>query len=128
MRGISLADVPADLRTNPDPRWLRRVEGPHWRGPDGVVYLPWTDRLSPAAAVAELRRGARVAYDQCGCGGYCDVKWLTPDELDELRSAPLPDLHPAKHGIARLEGWRSPAGEVLIAAVGDVSWGGVVGG
>lgn len=82
------------------------------------MYRPWID-LSPAEAVAQLRQGARVVYDR----GGGDVTWLTPDELAELESAPPPDLHPSKDGLARLEGWRTAEGQVLIVAVGEVSWG-----
>jgi hypothetical protein len=65
-------------------------------------------------------------YDGCGCGGYCPVTWLTPAELHDLQSAPPPDVHPSKHGLARLEGWRSEEGNVLIVAVCEVSWGDVI--
>ena len=125
-RGSTFAELLADAKAHPDPRALRHVEGPCWRGPDGLAYLPWIEQLTPADAVAELRQGANVLYDGCGCGGHCPVKWLTLDELEELKSAAPPDLHRSKDGLARLEGWRSEEGNVLVVAVCEVSWGDVI--
>jgi hypothetical protein len=121
----TFAAILADAVEHPDPRSLLYVSGPHWRGPDGTVYLPYVENLAPEEAVRWLARGALVVYDACGCqGAGCQsIMWLSPDQLAALRSAPPPRLRPSKNGIATLGGWRSSNGDLLIVAVSEVTWG-----
>jgi len=89
---------------------------------DGIPLVE-TDRrlLEPKEIRAAVLAGARLVWDSCGCGGYCnDLVW--PD-LVALRLAAMssaPRFRKADH--ARVELLTGASGEVLLAS-GGIRWG-----
>lgn len=72
--------------------------------------------------------GARVAWDHCGCGGYCGFDWYSPEEEARMLAAGTPDVGHTKRRQGALSLWTNDAGGSLIVAVNCVRWGGVIDG
>jgi hypothetical protein len=66
-----------------------------------------------------------VAWDACGCGGYCGFDWLGAERRGALLKAERPRIGGRKKGQqGNLSLWRSQQGVELILAEAHVRWGG----
>jgi hypothetical protein len=94
-------------------------------GPAGELFARVARDVPPGQAVTLLRAGALVAWDSCGCGGYCGFDWLDVDRRQSLLRADRPRVGGrAKKGQwGTLSHWRSPAGTDLLLAENYVHWG-----
>lgn len=100
------------------------------RSPDGRVFFPSVDELSPAEAAAMVAAGATVAWDSCGCQGYCGMEWFpATDNARFLRAGPpefVPRSRKVPHADGHLSAWRTDDGQVLVLATREVRWGGLM--
>ncbi|MFI7588516.1 hypothetical protein ACIB24_15710 [Spongisporangium articulatum] len=94
-------------------------------GPDGTWFDRVENEISPGRAVELLTSGAQVAWDACGCGGFCGFIWLDDDSRARLRKAGRPQIggrvKRGQWGV--MSHWRSAAGADLIVAEAYVRWG-----
>jgi hypothetical protein len=81
--------------------------------------------LSPTQALAAVQAGALVAWDACGCGGYCGFDWLDEDRRAALTRADRPRIggRPKKGQWGTVSLWRSLSGMELLVAQAYVRWG-----
>lgn len=98
----TLAEVVRDLAAAPDRPRNRRtairpgtfnLEGELF-APDGTPLVCSDEALCPGEALAELRNGALLAFEGCGCGGGggCAPDWLDPRQRRDLCLAGQPRL------------------------------------
>ncbi len=77
--------------------------------------------LDPAEIRDAVLAGALLAWDSCGCGGYCNtLKWPDPESLLREASSAIPRFR--KNHPARVTRLRGEGGDVLLVA-GDLRWG-----
>lgn len=90
--------------------------------PDGHALVEAGSRdLSPDELRAAVLDGARLAWDDCGCGGYCNaIAWPAREDLirEAHRSAPRFQKNTGVH-VRMLTG---NGGDVVLAE-GRVRWG-----
>ncbi|TKV60677.1 hypothetical protein FDO65_03010 [Nakamurella flava] len=114
-------------RRPPAPERDRRAR---LRAPDGRVFVEIDPDLIPDAAVDLVAGGASVAWDSCGCRGYCGIEWFDADDTAVLvRSGPpvfVPASRKVPHAAGRLSAWHTDDGQVLVLASGEVRWGGLL--
>ena len=84
------------------------------------------DDLSAEEAHALAQSGARLVWDSCGCGGYCEVKWFSAEEVRSMASTGPPKLHRKKRHEAIAE-MRADDGSCVILVNGDPKWGNALG-
>jgi hypothetical protein len=91
--------------------------------PDGRAYAKTASDISSAAAFEAAAEGAQVAWDPCGCGGYCGLNWF--DEADVARMVALgrPNIRRTKKAHCSIAEYRSEDGRVLLLVEEDVRWG-----
>jgi hypothetical protein len=75
--------------------------------------------------VVILAGGGLVVVDECGCGGYCGLRWLSVDQVSELRAGGRPrPRRTNKRG--RASGWLSEFvaedGKPVLLISGYVRW------
>ena len=119
-----VAAVEANLPVIPEPGEITpgRYSGTTLYDLDGSPLVE-TDRrsLEPKEITAAVLAGARLVWDSCGCGGYCnDLTWPDPValRLEATRSTP----RFRKADPARVELLTGASGEVLLAT-GGLRWG-----
>jgi len=93
---------------------------------DSRVYLLVEEEVGSERAVAIMAGGGQVVVDECGCGGYCGLDWLSDDRVSELRTVGRPrPRRTNKRG--RTSGWLSEyiadSGQPVLLISGDVRWG-----
>jgi hypothetical protein len=92
-------------------------------GPSGRPILLQQEFVTPQLAQELVERGALVAHEVCGCGGWtgCQPSWLPEEALTRLRSAHAPVLV-EDHGVPTwIDVWGSDEGQVVYLH-GDVRW------
>lgn len=91
--------------------------------PEGVALSRVEGEWSEDQALAAVRAGAHVAYEDCGCGGGagCQPDWFTGEELNLLRQPPQPTRGSAPSWI---EIWQAPQRRVVFVH-GDYRWHGL---
>lgn len=129
-RPQSLAEIAAGLRANPSPS-RRPAPRPgvldgdgNLVDPSGSVLSLVREELSADTAALALKGARAVAIDSCGCSGQaegCRTEWLSPRDLEALRSAGQPILGRTTRSLAWIDEWDGPAGTVLFLH-GDVEW------
>lgn len=92
------------------------------KAPDGPIWS-YVSNISAPRALALADSGAVVAWDPCGCGGYCGITWYTPDDVRRLVAAGPPRVKNNKRWNGRLSEWHEPAGGRLVLAEDAVIWG-----
>jgi hypothetical protein len=131
-RAESFADIVAQVKAQPAPPpapvGRAGYHGTFWADPDGIAYFLVDATLDPPDALALAADGARVVFDACGCGGGpgCPLDWLSAADVRGLAAAKtLPAMPPSRkrERRAELEHWRSDAGQGLVVAAIEVSWG-----
>lgn len=84
---------------------------------DETAGLP----LQPEEIRAAVLAGARLVWDSCGCGGYCN-NLIWPDPVALRREAGRSAPHFRRRDPARVELLTGAGGDVLLAA-GGLRWG-----
>ncbi len=92
-------------------------------GPDGRVWERVADDVPADRALELVRRGAAVAWDGCGCAGYCGLDWLSAEDLARLAAGGIPRVSHKSIPWSGLSKWTTSADERLLLATGDVRWG-----
>lgn len=72
-------------------------------------------------AFAAVRGGAQVAFESCGCGGWCKPDWFTGEQLTVVKEPPRRVRGPAP---SRIDLWHSPSRRVVFVH-GDYAWPGL---
>jgi hypothetical protein len=90
--------------------------------PDGHALVEAGSRdLSPEELRAAVLDGARLAWDDCGCGAYCNaIEWPSP--ADTLREAERGVPRYQKNAGVHVRLLTGNGGDVVLAA-GKVRWG-----
>lgn len=94
-------------------------------GPGGAVFVKVKHDLSPDQAVLAVAAGALVAWDPCGCGGYCGLDWLNAGRRQALMRAERPRIgrRPKKGQWGTVSLWRSVSEIELLLVEAYVRWG-----
>jgi hypothetical protein len=85
----------------------------------GRVFRRVERAVTPDRAVEILLRGGPVAVDDCGCGGWCGLAWLSADEIRDLLAAGKPHVD-RKKGPADLCEFMAEDGEPALLITGGV--------
>lgn len=96
--------------------------------PSGRRWHQHLAEISPARALELAKEGAPVAWDPCGCGGYCGFDWYAADDVARMVAAGTPKVRQTKRHRGNLSVWTSEDGGVLVVAEDAVQWGDVIGG
>ena len=90
--------------------------------PEGRELVPTDGRaLEPAGVQLAVLAGARLVWDACGCGGYCnDLEWPDRVALGKEAERSLPRFR--KSDPVKVEVLTGSAGDVLLAS-GRIRWG-----
>jgi hypothetical protein len=80
------------------------------------------DRLKPRRAYELVVAGAAVAFDDCGCDGFCGLACADHEELQRLVRHGPPRIRLKGKDFGALEEWRTETGDSLVLARGDVRW------
>ncbi|WP_456845656.1 hypothetical protein [Cellulomonas sp. P5_C6] len=91
--------------------------------PGGRVYSKTGSDISSAAAFEAAAAGAQVAWDCCGCGGYCALRWFDEAEVTRMVAAGPPTIRRTKKAYGSISEYRSHDGHVLLLIEVDVRWG-----
>ena len=87
--GPVFADIVEDFKAAPAPTRPPRGQ---LIGPDGRCFYSVERELDPITAVALVADGAIVAWDSCGCQGYCELLWFEDSDRAELIRPGPPEL------------------------------------
>ena len=90
--------------------------------PEGRELVPTDGRaLEPAGVQLAVLAGARLVWDACGCGGYCnDLEWPDRVALGKEAERSLPRFR--KNDPVKVEALTGSGGDVLFAS-GRIRWG-----
>ena len=91
--------------------------------PDGRTYRSSARDISAADAFTAAAAGARVAWDPCGCGGYCGLTWFDEADVARMVTAGRPQIRRTKKARGAISEYRSDHGRVLLLAEEAVRWG-----
>lgn len=91
--------------------------------PSGTVYRELARVVSGAHVVELVSQGALVAWDSCGCGGYCPVDWLDEAQRAALLAGGAPRIRVKNRPEASMSQWRADDGSSLVLLSGPVRWG-----
>lgn len=84
-------------------------------------------QISPARALELVQAGAQVAWDPCGCGGYCGFDWFTAEDTARMVAAGTPKVKSTKRRRGNISLWTTGDDELLVVAEDAVEWGDVLG-
>ena len=96
--------------------------------PSGRRWREHLRQISPARALELAREGASVAWDSCGCGGFCGFAWYGTEEVARMIRSGAPVVWSTKKRRGNISEWSSSDGGVLVVAEDAVQWGGVIDG
>jgi len=91
--------------------------------PNGTYWTQDIGEISPSEALDLATSGAAVAWDPCGCGGYCGFTWFGPEDVQRLVRAGTPIVRHTKRRHSNISKWVSEAGRSLVIAEDAVRWG-----
>ena len=94
----------------------------------GTRWNQTDQEISPARALRLVIEGARVAWDPCGCGGYCGFDWFSAEDSRRLIAAGTPTVRHTKRHQGNISEWTSEDGHVLVVAEQSVRWGDLIDG
>ena len=122
-KGKTFADVVREVEQQPV------VPVPDHSGvvdPSGKRWHRHLAEISPARALELAREGAPIAWDACGCGGYCGFDWYSTEDVARMVAAGNPKVRRTKRRKGSLSVWTSGDGDVLVVAEDAVQWGDVI--
>ncbi len=90
--------------------------------PAGTYWMPLKRQISPSHALALAAAGAPVAWDACGCGGYCGFTWFSQQQVARLVTAGAPTIRRTKRRRGNISEWASEDGRALVVAEDAVAW------
>lgn len=90
--------------------------------PFGTYWTPQNGEITPSQALDLAGAGAAVAWDPCGCGGYCGFTWFDQQQVDRLVAAGAPTIRHTKRRRGNISEWASEDGRALVVAEDDVHW------
>jgi hypothetical protein len=94
--------------------------------PEGVAFARVTSKLSGARATEAVRAGAQLAWDSCGCEGFCDLQWIEPGRVSQVSSKQRMRESWRRGRPGAFSLWLSDdEAQDLVVATGDVVWGDV---
>ena len=96
--------------------------------PSGRGWHQHLAKISPGRALELAKEGAPIAWDRCGCGGYCGFDWYAADQAARMVAAGTPNVRHTKRRSGNISVWTSEDGGVLVVAEDAVQWGDVIGG
>lgn len=127
----SFADIVRDVESTPQPIPEPKRPGIGEDGvltdPDGREYRRVSDEVGPARALELATAGAVVAWDPCGCGGYCGFDWFNADDVSTMVASGPPTIKNNKRHRGNISEWRSDPGVTLLLAQDDVRWSDLMG-
>jgi hypothetical protein len=124
-KGKTFADIVREVEDEPV------VPAPDYSGvvdPTGKRWHRQEAEISPARALELAKSGARVAWDPCGCGGYCGFDWYGAEEVARMVASGTPTVRQSKRHNGNISEWATAEGDVLVVAEDAVRWGGVIDG
>jgi hypothetical protein len=92
------------------------------RDPSGRRYHLVDASISSGRALELAAAGAAVAWDACGCQGFCGYAWLDRVEIRDLVASGRPKLPRKRDRWGRLSQWQADDGTDLVLAEADVRW------
>jgi hypothetical protein len=121
----TMSDFVSDAKSSPAQQQQRRLPPGIHDGllvdKVGVSHTLLERGMAPDTAVNHVKSGARVVFDECGCGGTCGFVYATPLDLPILtRNEPVLNTHKGLTGSLSL--WRSQNGDTIVLAEGPVEW------
>jgi len=96
--------------------------------PGGRRWHRHLAEISPARALELAKEGAPIAWDPCGCGGYCGFGWYAANDVARMVAAGTPNVRHTKRRRGNLSVWASDDGGILVVAEDAVQWGDVISG
>jgi hypothetical protein len=96
--------------------------------PNGKRWHRHLLKISPARALELAKEGALIAWDPCGCGGYCGFNWYGAADAARMVAAGTPTVRSTKRRKGNISLWTSDDGGVLVVAEDAIQWGGVING
>lgn len=94
--------------------------------PSGRRWHQELAQISPERALELAQQGAAVAWDFCGCRGYCGLEWYSADEVAALVESGKPTIKAKKRSWGNISQWATSEGEVLVVAEVSVQWGSLI--
>ncbi|WP_421732449.1 hypothetical protein [Cellulomonas sp.] len=91
--------------------------------PGGRAYTVAAHDISSAAAFDAAAAGAQVAWDPCGCNGYCGLTWFDEAEVARMVAEGRPQIRRTKKAYGSIAEYRSEDGRVLLLVEESVRWG-----
>ncbi|MGY4643674.1 hypothetical protein [Cellulomonas sp. URHB0016] len=91
--------------------------------PGGHLYTRAAGEISSADAFHAAAAGAQVAWDPCGCGGYCGLRWFDEADVAAMVALGRPNIRRTKKSRGSISEYRSEDGRGLLLMEGDVRWG-----
>lgn len=91
--------------------------------PGGRTYRRTARDISAADAFTAAAAGAQLAWDPCGCGGYCGLTWFDEATVARMVVAGRPHIRRTKNGRGAISTYRSDDGHILLLAEDTVRWG-----
>jgi hypothetical protein len=91
--------------------------------PHGRLLTKDHAQITPADAAEQIRQGALLAFEGCGCGGSgaCSISWIDAPMLRALRET-KPTFVKGYGSPTWIDLW-SGDGVAVVFAHGDVEWG-----
>lgn len=96
--------------------------------PSGRRWHQQLGEITPARALELAEQGAAVAWDFCGCGGYCGFEWFGDEEVAALVQSGKPTIKAKKRSWGNISEWATNEGEILVVAELGVQWGKLIDG
>lgn len=90
--------------------------------PEGARWRRTTSSINPRQAHALAVQGARLAWDPCGCGGYCAFTWFDAADVARLVAAGPPRARRTKTRRANISEWVGDDGRSLVVAEDAIRW------
>jgi len=115
--------APANLVAADD---SRRSGGDTIVDPDGRRYLRVAREVSSSRAQELAANGAMVAWDRCGCGGFCGLTWYDRDAVARMVASGPPRIRHKKRKRGKISEWHAAHGTDLLLAEGSVCWSGLL--
>lgn len=126
-RRKSIAQILAEVEAEPRPKHDVSPGGYNSAGelfdPTGHVLQRVRRNITPAVAQQQVRDGAQLAWEGCGCGGWsgCVPIWITADIRAALGTGLKPRFTGRHNAPTWIDLWHGDNGPVVYAH-GDVKW------